>query len=256
MENKKNKKGLTVTELVLATLIMSMLIGFIWNIYFSGRETMRHTVSQSAIQNEARIFLDHLEMEMSACYSFIEVDEEESKFSFYSFTFGRVDLDQMLYDTMGRPRGTGADSDQFIRVVKYEYEWVEDEHHVIKSRTPGNLKFLRDPMEFVPGRDDDFSEQYRSLDSIVVLRDIANFEVIGYKHIYDLVASNVETERVDVDNSSETVFIVLKLHTLIDEHAGQRDEELELVTKFYSQYQIVKAANPGWFSTTDSDGRF
>ena len=251
-----NKSGLTITELVIVTLIMSMLIGFLWSIYFGGRETMRHTVSQSAIQNEARIFLDNLEMEMSSCYSFIEIDHEESRFSFYSFTFARIDLDQMLYDNMGSPRSSRDDSDQFIRVVKYEYEWVEEDQNVLKSRTPGRLKFLRDPIEFIPGSDADFSEQYRTLDSLEVLRDIAGFEVIGYKQAYDPVSNQVEIERVNTNNSSEAVFIVLKLHTLIDEHAGHRDEELELVTKFYSHYQTVKAANPGWFSTTDSDGRF
>jgi len=48
----------------------------------------------------------------------------------------------------------------------------------------------------------------------------------------------------------------LRIHTKIDESAGKRDEELDIVTKFYSSYRLAEVANPGSFSTTDSDGKF
>jgi hypothetical protein len=50
---------------------------------------------------------------------------------------------------------------------------------------------------------------------------------------------------------------VLRIHTKIDEGSEKRrDEELDIVTKFYSSVKLAEVANPGHFSSTDSDGRF
>ena len=84
------KIGFTLVELMVAVVLIALLMGFAWNFYFSGRETMRHTVSQSQIQSDTRIIADHLEGEMSACYSFNEIDSDAKQFSFYSFTYSNL----------------------------------------------------------------------------------------------------------------------------------------------------------------------
>jgi prepilin-type N-terminal cleavage/methylation domain-containing protein len=248
------KIGFTLVELMVAVVLIALLMGLAWNFYFSGRETMRHTVSQSQIQSDTRIMLDHLEGEMSACYSFNEIDSDAKQFSFYSFTYSNTPLDEILYDITGTPRKTGTDSDSRIMTVRYDYAWQSD-GTVTKSRTPGYLYFLRDPIYFEPSTRPEF-ESYSAYSQRKVLRDIADFEVQGYYQEINPADNSLKIKPLNKSESSKASFIVLRIHTKIDESAGKRDEELDIVTKFYSSYRLAEVANPGSFSTTDSDGKF
>lgn len=252
----KKTTAFTLTEMMVVVVVVTLLMGFAWHFYFSGRETMRHTVSQSQIQLDTRIFLDHLEIEMGSCYAFAEVDSENKKFSFYSYTFTPPHLDDVIYDTTGKPHGTGEDSDSALSMVKYDYEWQED-GTVIKRRTPGMLKFLQKPMRFTPGEPTD--PRYGSMEK-AVLHDIADFDVKAYSQRVERIEQTL-TQIVEpvnsVDKIGEAAFIVLRLHTKIDEQSEKRrDEELDIVTKFYSPIKLSEVANPGAFSSTDSNGRF
>ncbi|GAB4270950.1 MAG: hypothetical protein Kow0029_08200 [Candidatus Rifleibacteriota bacterium] len=254
MMQKVNNKGFTLVEAMIVAAILTLLLGFAWKFYFGGRETMRHTVSQSQVQADTRIFLDQLETEMGSCYAFDEIDPDQKKFSFYAFTFARTPLDEVLYDTSGNPRSTGADSDAKLKIVKYEYSWADGK--VTKKRTPGWLYFLRNPMEFREGDASQFINSYSKLEK-VVLHDIVDFEIRGYKQTPDLTAeSGFKTELVTKENSSDAAFIVLRVHTKKDEAPSRRDEELDIVTKFYSQVKMAEISHPDFFSTTDRQGRF
>jgi Tfp pilus assembly protein PilE len=248
------KSAVTLTELMISVVVVSMLIGAAWNFYFDSRDTMRHTVSQSQIQSDTRIMLDHLESEMSSCYSFNEIDEDKKKFSFYSFTYNNTPLDEVLYDVTGEPHTTGTDSNSKIMVVRYDYEWKED-GTVLKSRVPGYLYFLKKPIHFEPSNSGEF-DYYGVINNRIVLREISDFEIKGYYQEPDLVTKKVNIRPIKKDESDQATFIVLRLHTKIDEGANKRDEELDIVTKFYSNYRLAEVANPGSFSTTDSDGKF
>lgn len=258
MENMaiKRTSGFTLTEMMVVVVVVTLLMGFAWHFYFSGRETMRHTVSQSQIQLDTRIFLDNLEIEMGSCYAFSEVDTQNKKFSFYSYTFTPPHLDDVLYDNTGAPHTTGADSEATLSMVKYDYEWKED-GTVLKRRTPGKLFFLQTPMRFDQGEPTD--DRYSSMEKIV-LRDIADFEIKPYsqKVIREGEQLNPVIEPVTApDKVNDVSFIVLRVHTKIDEQSEKRrDEELDIVTKFYSSVKLSEVANPGCFSTTDRDGRF
>lgn len=258
MENMatKNTAAFTLTEMMVVVVVVTLLMGFAWHFYFSGRETMRHTVSQSQIQLDTRIFLDHLEVEMSSCYAFSEVDTQNKKFSFYSYTFTPPHLDDVLYDPTGKPHTTGADSEASLMMVKYEYEWKED-GTVVKRRTPGKLYFLQNPMKFSESEPTD--PRYSSMEK-TVLRDIADFEVKAYSQKIQREGEvlNPVIEPVTApDKIEDAAFIVLRLHTRIDEQSEKRrDEELDIVTKFYSSVKLSEVANPGYFASTDRDGRF
>ena len=123
---KKNKKAFTLVEMIIAFAIMSILAIYAWRIYFSGSETMRHTVTQSQIQSDIRLFLDKLEAEMMACYIFETVDTENKKFSFYTFTYGKKSLDDIYYDESGNVRSIKSDdSTQSLKVLRIEYSWED-----------------------------------------------------------------------------------------------------------------------------------
>lgn len=85
MAPEKCKKGITLVEMMVVAAVVTLLMGFAWHFYFSGRETMRHTVSQSQVQADTRIMLDQLETEMTSCYAFDEVDSQEKKIQFLCF---------------------------------------------------------------------------------------------------------------------------------------------------------------------------
>lgn len=247
--------GFTLTEMMIVVVIVSMIMGYAWHFFFSGRETMRHTVSQSQIQLDTRIFLDNLEVEMASCYAFSEVDTTNKKFAFYAFTFTPPHLDDVLYDTTGTPHTTGKDSDSSLSMVKYEYQWQPD-GTVLKKRTPGMLKFLQEPMRFTESTPTDV--RYSSMEK-TVLRDIADFEVKAYsqKLQRDGESFTPVIEPSTAEKINEAAFIVLRIHTKIDEGSEKRrDEELDIVTKFYSSIKLAEVANPGHFSSTDSDGRY
>ncbi|MEW6709781.1 MAG: prepilin-type N-terminal cleavage/methylation domain-containing protein [Candidatus Riflebacteria bacterium] len=254
MMQKAEKKGFSLVELMIVAGLALMLLGFAWKFYFGGRDAMTHTVSQSQVQADTRIFLDQLEVEMGSCYSFHEIDPENKKFSFYSFTFARMPLDEVLYKSDGTPRPNNSESDARIKVVKYEYSWADKK--VTKKRTPGWLKFLRKPMEFSEGDASQFIDPYKKMEK-VVLRDIVDFEFKGYKQMPDATAeSGFKTLPVTPDKAAEAAFITLRLHTFKDESPRRRDEELDIVTKFYSQTRLAEVANPYFFCTTDNQGKF
>ncbi|MBU1107277.1 MAG: prepilin-type N-terminal cleavage/methylation domain-containing protein [Candidatus Riflebacteria bacterium] len=255
MATKIKPAGFSLVEMMVVVAVVSLLMGFAWHFYFGGRETMRHTVSQSQIQLDTRIFLDNLEVEMASCYAFSEVDTQNKKFSFYAFTVTPPHLDDVYYDTTGKPHTTGVDSDSKLSMVKYEYQWKED-GTVLKKRTPGFLKFLQVPMRFdeCPPTDDRYTAMEKT-----VLHGIADFEIKAYSQKTERDGENIN--QVIVPTTAATIadaaFIVLRLHTKIDEVSEKRrDEELDIVTKFYSSIKLAEVANPGSFSSTDRDGRF
>lgn len=253
-----NKKAFTIVEMIITVAIMSFIAIYAWRIYFSGSETMRHTVSQSQIQSDMRLFLDKLEAEMMACYAFDTVDTENKKFSFYTFTYGKKSLDEIYYDESGKIRSIKEDeSTQSIKVLKMDYSWNDGK--VTKIRTPGWLYFLREPMIFQP---DPSSEAFTDDEKPAVtvpLKDISEFEVRGYyqkKHKESDGDGDYDYIPVTPETASTTTFIVLRLHALKDEVAARRDEEIEIVTKFYSSVRLAEETNPGYFCSTDHNGRF
>ncbi len=254
MKQTVDKSGFTLVEAMVVTVLVTLLLGFAWKFYFGGRETMRHTVSQSQVQADTRIFFDQLEVEMGSCYAFDQIDPENKKFSFYAFTYVRTPLDEVLYDRTGEPVKLDANCDAKIKVVKYEYSWADNK--VTKKRTPGWLKFLRTPMVFQEGSASDFIAAYQKMEK-VVLRDIVNFDIRGYRQIRDRAEeTGFKTEPVTLADSKEAAFITLRIHTLKDESPSRRDEELDIVTKFYSQVKLAEVSNPDFFCTTDTQGKF
>lgn len=249
-----NIKAFTLVEMMVAMLIIAFIAGYAWKIYSNSGETMRHTVSQSQIQSDIRNFLDNLEAEMMTCYCFDTIDPDKKMFSFYSFTYSKQPLDDILYDGVN-PRSTGSDSDACLKVKKIEYSWADG--IVTKKRTPGWLYFLKQPMKFEASTSNAFDETDKAM-TREDLKDISDFEVRGY---YQLVGGTPEDKGlkitpVKLEDSYKASFIVLRLHTHKDEGAKRRDEEIDIVTKFYSSIRISNITNPGYFSTTDADGRY
>lgn len=256
MTHKINNKGFTLIELIVCIAIAALIVTYVWKVYFSGSETMRNTVSQSKIQSDIRIFLDNMETEMMSCYAFDTIDTENKKFSYYSYTYGKVPLDDILYEADGSIKQPNADSDAKIKVKKIEYSW-NDNGTVTKKRTPGWLFFLRSPFEFQEALSSSaFDENEQAMEK-EVLQNITDFEIKGYRQLPDSKAdSGTSITPLTVENSSLATFIVLRLHSKIDEVGQRRDEELDIVTKFFSAIRLAEAANPGYFSTTDNDGRY
>lgn len=251
----KNKKAFSLVELIVAITIAAFIMGYAWKIYFGGRETMRHTVSQSQIQADIRNFLDDMETEMMSCYAFDTVDTENKKFSYYTFTYSKVPLEEIYYDSAGNVRSTGTDSDSRLKVKKIEYSWSEGK--VTKKRTPGWLYFLQRPMNFVADPTSNaFDDGDKAMEKIE-LRDISDFEVRGYMQLPDSTSdTGLKIIPVTSETASSTTFIVLRIHALKDEGESRRDEELDIITKFYSAIRLADAANPGYFASTDNDGRY
>ena len=193
--NKRIKnKAFTIVELIIAVAIMSILAIYAWRIYFSGSETMRHTVTQSQIQSDMRIFLDKLE--------------------------------------------------------------------------PGYLYFLRSPMIFEAAspNSNDFTDDEKAA-TTVPLKEISEFEVRGYRQALKSESdTNFDSDSEDFpgfeciplapEKSTLTTFIDLRLHALKDEVGHRRDEEIDIVTRFYSSVRLAEEANPGYFCSTDHNGSF
>lgn len=254
---KTKKSGLSLVELIITIVIATLILAYVWKIYFSGRETMRNTVSQSQMQSETRIFLDHLDNQMASCYSFFEVNPTENKLGFYSFVYSRTPLDTIIYDTTGKVQKTGATSKQKIKVVRYEYVWLDGQ--VTLNRAPGWLYFLQKPMKFEDGNPDHYLGMYKKITK-VVLRDIAHFEFKGYQQAYFKPPKPkkpyTEIKELKPEEASSTVFITLRIHTKKDEGKKRRDEELDILTKFYSKVKLNAAMNKGYFCSTDQNGKF
>lgn len=256
MIHNSRKKAFSLVELMVCLTIAGFVIGYAWKVYFSGSETMRHTVSQSQIQADIRNFLDDMETEMMSCYAFDTVDTENKKFSYYTFTYGKVPLDDIYYDSTGVPRPTNSDSDAKLKVKKMEYSWADGK--VTKKRTPGWLYFLHQPWTFESDSSNAFDQGDQAMEK-EELREISEFEVKGYSQVTSIDSDGnptIEVTPVTPDTATSTTFIVLRIHALKDEQGSRRDEEIDIVTKFYSAIRLADAANPGYFSSTDSDGRF
>ncbi len=249
-----NKKAFTLVEMMVSMLIIAFIAGYAWKIYSNSGETMRHTVSQSQIQADIRGFLDNLETEMMTCYSFDTIDTDKKKFSFYCFTYSKQPLDDILYDG-DTLKNTGPDSDAKIKVKKIEYSW--ENGIVTKKRTPGWLYFLQRPIKFEASTSNAFDATDKAMTK-EELRDISEFEVKGY--LQELNGSpedkGLKIAPVKTEESYKAAFIVLRLHTHKDEGAKRRDEEIDIVNKFYSTIRIANLTNVGYFSTTDIDGSF
>ena len=252
--NRKHNRAFTLVELIVTITILSFIALYIWKVYFSSSETMRHTVAQSQIQSDIRNFLDQIEIEMMTCYSFYSVDTENKSFSFYCFPFGRPSLEDIYYDpSTGEPLDVTEESDQNIKVKKIEYSWKEGV--ITKKRTPGKLYFLKKPMVF-----EESSSGFDDSDLAMtkeVLKDIDEFEVKGYQQINKPSGDELVTYvPVKPETATSTTFIVLRIHAFKDEAGKKRDEELDIVTKFYSNIRLRDAAYPGYFCSTDDEGRF
>lgn len=255
MIHNSYKKAFTLVELMVAIVIASIILGYAWSIYSSGSETTRHTVAQSQIQSDLRIFLDHLETEMMMCYAFNEVDTENKKFSFYSFSYGNTPLEELYYDSTGNPRGTGSDSDSKLKVKKMEL--IFEDGKLTQKRTPGYLYFLHKPWTFEEGSGNAFDASESKMEK-VILKDITDFEVKGYTQLPDPSSdTGLSITPVTPETATATTFISLRIHALKDEKSSsKRDEEIEIVTKFYSAIRLAEATNPGYFASTDSEGRY
>ena len=254
---KKNNRAFTLVELIVSMLILAFIAGYIWKVYFSSSESMRHTVAQSQIQADIRNFLDQLETEMITCYCFDSVDSDNKSFSFYCFPFGRETLEDIYYEyPSGEPKAVNEESDQSFKVKKIEYSWKDGT--VTKKRTPGKLYFLKKPMVF-ESSSSGFDEEDKAMTK-EVLKNIDDFEVKGYCQTVNSLAASfeeaVEYTVVTPDTASSTSFIVLRVHAFKEEGGKKRDEELDIVTKFYSSIRLADAANPGYFCSTDDEGRF
>jgi len=251
---KHNKKAFTLVEMMVSLLIIAFIAGYAWKIYSNSGETMRHTVSQSQIQADIRSFLDNLEAEMMTCYSFDTVDTDKKMFSFYSFMNKKQPLDEILYDGDSL-KSTDSDSDAAILVKKIEYSW--ENGIVTKKRTPGLLYFLQKPMKFQASTSNavDLADKAMTKED---LRDITEFEVKGY--LQEPNGSNedkgLKITKLTPEDSYKATFIVLRLHTHKDEGGKRRDEEIDIVNKFYSSIRLANSINLGYFSTTDNDGRY
>ena len=240
--NRIKKDGFTLVEMMIAVLIMAFIAAFMWRIYSNGGETMRHTVSQSQLQADIRQFLDRLESEMMTCYAFNEIDSENKKFSFYSYTYSKNPLERIYYDESGEIRDISSeDSEQSVKVKKIEYSWKED-GTVTKTRTPGWLYFLRNPMVFKEDNSNVFDNGDKAMTK-VILRDIKDLEVKGYKQKIEMNEDNEVGYKVEPVVSEEDVplatFIVLRLHAYKGEGGRKRDEEIDVVTKYYSSIRIA-----------------
>lgn len=243
-------------EMVVTVVLVSFLMGYAWKIYFGGRETMRHTVSQSQMQTETRVFFDHLNLDISSAYRFIEVNPDDGKISFYRFQTSRNTLEAMLYDP-----NTGKTlpvTTYGIDVLKVEYSKQAD-GTVKRSQTPGILKIHKN-MEFSEGSPSQYENTPNAPFEKTVLHNIADFDVKGYEQTF--IASNdpnvnpvsiKEIDGKDPKKAPKITFIVLRIHNKIDEVKSRRDEELDLVGKFFSRVRLADAAYPGYFCSTDED---
>lgn len=256
MTSNRPRCGFTITELIVVTAIVTMLMGVAWKIYFGSREITRHTVSQSQMQTDLRIFLDKLSREIGACYAFHEVDPAAKKFSFFSFRYARTVLEELYYNESTRQSESFIN--QKIRVLRIEYEHKAN-GDILRTQKVGNLFFLRAPIEFqevtIAGAVDQDDLSFSSVE----LKNVQDFEFKGYKQEfqYNNPSSPVSiTPLSDPAHASGTTFLTLRIHALKDEVGQRRDEELDVVCKFYSRVKLAEAAYPGYFSSVDSDQRF
>ncbi len=253
------RRAVTIVEMVVTVLIVSFLMGYAWKIWMSGRETTRHTVSQSQMQQDARIFLDRLARDIAAAYRFYTVDPAERKFGFYSFQSTRTPLDEIFFDTL---RGTFKNYDDYaINVLKIEYTWNQD-GSVTRVQVPGYLRFLRTPMNFQEGPPAQYEGTENARHEKVMLQHVASFTFKPYQQVFKRNTSNpTEPPTVQVlpvagplndpKKAALTTFLTLRLRSRIDEPGDRRDEEVDLVGKFYSRVRLAEAAYPGYFCTTD-----
>lgn len=257
MELSKKTPGFTLTEMCITVAIVTMMMGYAWRIYFSGRETTRHTISQSQMQSDARIFFDRLSRDMMMSYQFYLLNQDENRFGFYAFQTTRTPLDDIYYRY---PTGEALPySEQRINILKIEYS-LQADGTVVREQTPGYLKFILVPPEFNDGPASQYEGTENAPSRKVLLKNISSFQFKGYRHIFTPgVKPPVTTEVINPSDAASvrnTSFIALKIHSHIDEGAARNDEELELAAKFYSRTRLAEDSNPGAFSSVDANHRF
>jgi hypothetical protein len=250
--------------MLVTVALVSLLMGYAWDFYFSGRETMRHGVSQSQMQSEARIFYDRLGKEIPSVYRFIQVDTdstERKKFSYYCFVTYRTPVESILFnETTGYGNGPLA---QKFRVLQVTYEWEATTKEVKRSQVLGDLLFLRKPMEFQECGPNEYENSPYAPYTKVVLKNAAKFEVKAFqqKMKTSFGDNEIPFELKEITgaaehNASSAAFIAMRVHNKIEEKGNRKDEELDLVCKFYSRYQLAEANYPGFFSTIDHRAEF
>ncbi|MBF0543233.1 MAG: hypothetical protein HQM08_02310 [Candidatus Riflebacteria bacterium] len=259
MKSGNLKRGLTVLEVLVTAAIVTFLMGYAWRIYFGGRETMRYTVSQSQIQSESRWFFDHLARDIAGAYRFIEVNSDAKKFSFYAFQSSRRTLEDMFFKTNGnmiQPK------DWNIDVTEIEYSFQQD-GKIRRKQVPGYLNFIQKPMVFKQGPDAQYAGTSNAQSDGIELHNVADFEVSGYEQTFsrkasseDVVVNSRKVNGTSPEDAAKTCFIVLRIHTKIDEAGDKKDEDLDLVCKFFSRVRCTDAEYPNSFCTTDEDSLF
>lgn len=258
------KLAFTITELIISIFIASLLVGYAWKIYFESRETTRHTVTQSQLQAQMRIFLDKFARDIACTYRFYNVDYETKTLGLYSFQITRTPLDEIFYDTL---RGTAKKYDDYaINVLKIEYKWNND-GTIIRTQTPGYLYFLRKPMVFQEGPASQYQGTENAPYSKVILTNVTEFSFKPYQQVYRRTTSNPqEPPKVEIipitqslsdpTKAARTSFVTVKIKASIDEVGSRRDEIIEIVGKFYSRVRLYEAAYLGYFCTTDEFKNF
>ncbi|MBF0409241.1 MAG: hypothetical protein HQM10_18015 [Candidatus Riflebacteria bacterium] len=259
MKPNNRRAGMTIMEMVVTVAIVTFLMGYAWKIYFGGRETVRHLGAQSQMQSETRWFFDRLARDIAGAYKFVEIDTGQKKFSFYSYQTSRRTLEDMYYKADGKAI---KPIDWVMDVNLIEYSLVAG-GKVKRKQIPGFLAFIKRPMLFTKGP----AAQYTGTPNVesegTSLSDIVDFEVVGYEQIITKKANTdevtVSARKVDGVNPADAAkacFIVLRIHNKIDEQGDRRDEELDLVCKFFSRVRCAEAAHPGTFCSTDEDNLY
>ena len=246
------RSGITLVELIVVTAIVSMMMGYAWKIFLSGQESGRHTLTQSQMQSDARIFFDRISRDISAVYEFFELDPDNSKLGFYSFQYTRTPLDNIFFNY-----STGASlppDRQAINVLKVEY-FLDTEKNVTRQQTPGYLYFTQNPPIFQEGPAAQYEGTENAAATRTILRNIESFVFKGYRQKFTR-GQNPPVSVEPAASARETTFIALRVHSHIDEGGTRRDEELDLVAKLYSRHRLAEEEFPGSFSSVDANTRF
>lgn len=250
------RTGLTIVEMVIVSLIVAMLMGYVWKFYSSSTEINRHTYSQSQLQTDTRLFFDQFARDVASSYRFCEMDYETHKMAFYVFQDVMTPSDTILYN--------GATlrlkEDHSIVVSRVEYSWDSESKKVVRKQVPGKLAITKKPaMTFTEDSSNAAPEDAPK--ERVYLTNIQQFDFRAYQVVLDFKAGSSDplykvTPIESKDQASATTFVTLRVHNKIDEAGSRRDEELDVVSKFYSRVRLAEATYPGYFSMVDEDGSF
>jgi prepilin-type N-terminal cleavage/methylation domain-containing protein len=258
------RRGLSLVEMVVTVLILSMLMGYAWKIFFGGRETMRHTVSQSQMQAEVRWFFDQLAKDIATAYRFYAANPTEKKFGFYAFAYARTPLDMIYYDYSAGGKAIAV-GEQAFNCLRVEYTFDPTAKTVKRAQTPGKLKFQKVPMVFTADTSGNASPEDQAKEKIMV-HNISDFDFVPYEQVFERKPDPSDPTKIqqkskitpidgtDATKVPRTTFLSLRVHNLISESGDRRDEELDLVVNLYRRIRLMDACFPGYFSSTDENG--